>query len=72
MKYGVVTSSADPGYGYVGPKTRAKLAEVFGEIGEKTPATKEESGKTVDVLENQVEDLLEQVRQLQAQLEGLM
>lgn len=30
MKHGVVSSSADPGYGYVGPKTRAKLKEVFG------------------------------------------
>jgi len=29
MKYGVVSSSADPGYGYVGPMTRAKLVEVF-------------------------------------------
>ncbi|GEM_PF-1491136 len=30
MKYGIVSSSSDPGYGYVGPMTRAKLAEVFG------------------------------------------
>jgi len=31
MKHGVVSNSDDPGYGYVGPKTRAKLAEVFGQ-----------------------------------------
>ncbi|MDP7365684.1 MAG: peptidoglycan-binding domain-containing protein [Candidatus Pacebacteria bacterium] len=31
LKHGVVSSSSDAGYGYVGPKTRAKLAEVFGE-----------------------------------------
>lgn len=30
MKYGLVFSANDPGYGYVGPKTRAKLQEVFG------------------------------------------
>jgi hypothetical protein len=30
MKYGVVSSASDAGYGYVGPKTRAKLIEVFG------------------------------------------
>lgn len=30
LKYGVVASSADPGYGYVGPKTRAMLQAVFG------------------------------------------
>ena len=31
MKYGVVKSTSDAGYGYIGPKTRTKLAEVFGE-----------------------------------------
>jgi peptidoglycan hydrolase-like protein with peptidoglycan-binding domain len=30
MKYGVVSSASDAGYGYVGPMTRAKLKEVFG------------------------------------------
>lgn len=29
MKYGIVSSSSDPGYGYVGSKTRTKLSEVF-------------------------------------------
>ena len=29
MKYGVVSSESDTGYGYMGPKTRAKLQEVF-------------------------------------------
>src|SRR3989344_1561902 len=29
MKYGLVSSVSDPGDGYVGPKTRAKLQEVF-------------------------------------------
>lgn len=29
LKYGVVSSEADSGYGLVGPKTRAKLQEVF-------------------------------------------
>lgn len=30
LKYGVVNSAKDEGYGLVGPKTRAKLQEVFG------------------------------------------
>jgi peptidoglycan hydrolase-like protein with peptidoglycan-binding domain len=30
MKHSVVSSPSDLGYGYVGPKTRAKLQEVFG------------------------------------------
>ena len=30
MKYGIVSSSSDAGYGSVGPMTRAKLMEVFG------------------------------------------
>jgi len=30
IKYGVVTSAQEVGYGYVGPKTRAKILEVFG------------------------------------------
>jgi peptidoglycan hydrolase-like protein with peptidoglycan-binding domain len=29
MKHGIVARSDDPGYGYVGPKTRAKLNELF-------------------------------------------
>ncbi|OGZ47233.1 MAG: hypothetical protein A3J54_01345 [Candidatus Ryanbacteria bacterium RIFCSPHIGHO2_02_FULL_45_13b] len=33
MKYGLISSASDPGYGYVGPKTRAKLQEVFGGSG---------------------------------------
>lgn len=36
-KYGVATPS-DAGYGNVGPKTRAKLQEVFGGVGSATPA----------------------------------
>ena len=30
LQYRVVNSESDPGFGYVGPKTRAKLQEVFG------------------------------------------
>lgn len=37
MKYGLVSSRTDSGYGYVGPKTRAKLQEVFGSGGTSTP-----------------------------------
>lgn len=31
MKHGVVSSSSDSGYGYLGPKTRAKLNQIFGQ-----------------------------------------
>ena len=30
LKYKIVDSETDPGFGYIGPKTRAKLQEVFG------------------------------------------
>lgn len=30
MKHGVVSSAGEPGYGYVGPKTRAKFAAMYG------------------------------------------
>lgn len=30
MKYGIVTSASDPGYGNVGPKTRAKINQLLG------------------------------------------
>lgn len=33
MKYNIVVSENDPAYGYVGPKTRAKLMELFGGAG---------------------------------------
>ena len=32
LKYGVVTSKFDPGFGYVGQKTRVKLREIFSQI----------------------------------------
>ncbi len=41
LKYKVVTSSGDPGYGIVGPKTRAKLQGVFGSAGAATTATQQ-------------------------------
>jgi peptidoglycan hydrolase-like protein with peptidoglycan-binding domain len=30
LKYGVVKTKSDSGFGVVGPKTRAKLQEIFG------------------------------------------
>jgi peptidoglycan hydrolase-like protein with peptidoglycan-binding domain len=30
MKHGLVSSAGDPGYGYVGPKTRARLSVMYG------------------------------------------
>ena len=37
IKYGVIKSANDPGNGKLGPKTRAKLKEVFGEETAATP-----------------------------------
>ena len=38
LKYGVVSSAGEQGYGNLGPKTRAKLQEVFGEVAAPAPA----------------------------------
>lgn len=37
MKYGLVSSASDPGYGYVGPMTRVKLQGMFGSTGAALP-----------------------------------
>ena len=71
MKYGVVSSASDAGYGYVGPNTRAKLQEVFSEAGSSqiTPSTPTAS-VTVDELSAQIQAMLEQVQALQLELEA--
>ncbi len=77
MKYGVVNSASDVGYGYVGPKTRAKLNEIFGSV---TPAAPAESSSNAPIpatpadtsaLEAQIQSMIEQVQLLQTQLNAL-
>ncbi|PIN70080.1 hypothetical protein COV93_03000, partial [Candidatus Woesearchaeota archaeon CG11_big_fil_rev_8_21_14_0_20_43_8] len=75
----------DPGYGFVGPKTRAKLAEVFegGTVPAQVetpatppPATGElpapaaSTPPTTQSLEAQLSDLLEQLTELQTELDA--
>ncbi|PCI30548.1 hypothetical protein COB52_01455 [Candidatus Kaiserbacteria bacterium] len=65
MKHGVA-KPGDSGYGYVGPKTRAKLQEVFGNTT--TPSTS--SSTTMSALQAQISAALEQVKNLQEQLKS--
>ncbi len=86
VKYGVA-SSGDVGYGYVGPKTRAKLQEVFNGTTVPTtpvapavpttpamPAVPTTSGETAErtALQQSIQDALKQVEELQAQLQTLL
>jgi peptidoglycan hydrolase-like protein with peptidoglycan-binding domain len=78
LKYGVVMNSSDPGYGYVGPKTRAKLQEVFSgqssaPASQITPTSEADSQsgeeQVSEELEAMIKQLEEQVKALQAELE---
>jgi peptidoglycan hydrolase-like protein with peptidoglycan-binding domain len=71
LKYGVVSSGTakTTGYGLVGQKTRAKLAEIFGEQQiaqpqEKTPVP----SATVQQLKAKIQELQQQLLQLLQQL----
>jgi peptidoglycan hydrolase-like protein with peptidoglycan-binding domain len=73
-KYGVVSEN-DSGYGYVGPKTRAKLQEVFAkgleiakEILEESPASSTAESQ-IESIQDQIRQLLEKVKTLQLELE---
>ncbi|MFH1979301.1 MAG: peptidoglycan-binding protein [Patescibacteria group bacterium] len=73
MKHGVVSSVSDVGYGYVGPKTRAKLNEVFSSVGASvstTPTVPTTPIQTITEaqLEVQIQSLLQQLEALQAEL----
>ncbi len=71
LKYSVIASEEDNGYGIVGPRTRAKLAEVFG--GQIGPAPIPEfQTAAVAILQAELRQLLEQLAiLLQAQLRSL-
>ena len=74
MKYDLVTSASDSGYGYVGPKTRAKLQEVYGgsasapSTSSLTPAPAETTDNAgVNSLKAQIDALQKMLDQLKAQ-----
>ena len=80
MKYGVVSSSEDRGYGSVGPKTRAKFAEVFGSgVPESSssptpsPAPPTSSGAPAGAAtEVQIDSILGEIERIQAQINALL
>lgn len=72
LKYGVVKSASDQGAGRLGPKTRAKIKEVFESAAPKpsteaSPAPAPAAGAN-QALQNQIQLLLKQVQELQAKL----
>lgn len=71
LKNGVISSPAEQGNGRLGPKTRAKLKEVYGE-GVPKPSDKASSAPpaAIQSLQEQIKALLEQVQALQAQLKA--
>lgn len=78
-KYGIA-KKGDAGYGYVGPKTRAKINEVFSAtpatpatptVSPATPATPASTGATdaqAEAIQTQINAALEQIKLLQEQL----
>jgi hypothetical protein len=71
LKHGVISSPTEQGNGRLGPKTRAKLKEVYGEGVSKPPveipAAPSAAGQS---LQEQIKALLEQVQALQAQIKA--
>ena len=84
LKYGVIKNASEPGNGRVGPKTRAKLAEIYGQ-GAVAPATPAVPTVTPAVpatpapapaadtsaIQLQIQQLLNQVKALQEQLKAI-
>ncbi len=65
VKHGIA-KAGDPGYGRVGPKTRARLGELFGGNPAVTPVAT--PAATPASLQTQIQALLLQVQELQAKL----
>lgn len=67
LKYGVIKSASDQGNGRVGPKTRAKLNEIFGGVGvapiSQQPAPSV-SQSAIEVLQAQIKALQDQIKNL--------
>lgn len=75
-KYGIVCSgtSDTTGYGNLGPKTRAKIQEIFEkrlevkqEVQQKLEEQTPEQAQAIEQLQKQIQELLKQIEQLQAQ-----
>ena len=67
LKYGVIKSASDQGNGRVGPKTRAKLNEVFGGVGMAAPAQQpvvQPAQSAIEVLQAQIKALQDQIKNL--------
>lgn len=66
LKYGVIKNASDQGNGRVGPKTRAKLNEIFGGAGTapipQQPAPTSQSA--IEVLQAQIKALQDQIKSL--------
>lgn len=70
MKYGVVSSPSDAGYGSVGPKTRQRLQEVFGQGQSSAPAPAAPAVSAAEEAQNQA--LKKQLDDLQKQLDTML
>ena len=64
VKYGIA-KPGDPGYGYVGPKTRAKLNELRGGVYTTTTTTTVSNQAQIDALMAQLKILQDQLKTLQ-------
>ena len=64
LKHGVIKNTSDQGNGVTGPRTRAKLAEIFGKPLPPAPQTSVPSADD----QEQIRALQEQLRVLQEQL----
>ncbi len=69
LKYKLILSDKDPGYGLVGPKTRAKLNEIGkGGVGAAPSTTTGSANQaTVQSIQAKIAALLEQIKKLQGQ-----
>jgi peptidoglycan hydrolase-like protein with peptidoglycan-binding domain len=75
-KYNIATAG-DPGYGYVGPKTRAKLAEVFSAAPvpsqpppETSTAPAVETNAQAKAIQEQIQGIQDLIQALQAQIDA--
>lgn len=64
LKHGVIKTDRDQGAGRLGPKTRAKVKEVFESPSDSTPT----SNNTAQSLQAQIQLLLQQLQELQAKV----
>jgi hypothetical protein len=71
LKYGVISSPSDQGNGRLGPRTRAKMREVYGE-GVPAPSSGAPAAPpaAVQSLQEQIQALLKKVQELQEQIKA--